>query len=128
MTKKISLEDFIRANPDMSNAEIVKARGASLGSIYSARWRIKRDAKINLVRKTEPEATTPDMVNHPPHYTDGGIETIDYIQAKLTPDEFRGFCRGNAIKYISRAGKKGSAVEDIAKAAWYISRLDGVVR
>lgn len=64
-----------------------------------------------------------DMVNQPPHYTDGGIETIDYLQAKLTAEEFTGFCKGNALKYLSRAGKKGGGAEDIAKAAWYTNRL-----
>jgi hypothetical protein len=64
-----------------------------------------------------------DMVNHPPHYKTGGIEAIDYIQAKLTPEEFAGFCKGNALKYISRAGHKGSAAEDTRKAIWYLQRL-----
>lgn len=64
-----------------------------------------------------------DMVNHPPHYTDGGIETIEYLRAKLTPAEFRGFCKGNALKYLSRAGKKGSETEDCEKAQWYLAQL-----
>jgi hypothetical protein len=67
-----------------------------------------------------------DMVNHPPHYKTGGIEAIDYIQAKLTPEEFAGFCKGNALKYISRAGHKGSAAEDTLKAIWYLQRLISV--
>ena len=61
-----------------------------------------------------------DNVKHPAHYCDGGIETIDYIRAKLTPEEFIGYCKGNALKYISRAGKKGDASEDLAKAAVYL--------
>jgi len=68
-------------------------------------------------------ATESDQVNSPSHYTTGGIEAIDYIQAKLTPEEFRGFCRGNALKYISRAGNKNDASEDYSKAIWYINRL-----
>ena len=43
---------------------------------------------------------------NPDHYKSGGIEAIDYIQAKLSPEEFAGYCRGNALKYISRAGRK----------------------
>lgn len=61
-----------------------------------------------------------DMVNHPPHYTDGGIETADFIEAKAL-----NWQRGNAVKYISRAGKKGDAEkerEDIRKAIWYLER------
>jgi len=65
----------------------------------------------------------PDPVTAPPHYTDGGIETIDYLRAKLTPDEFKGFCKGNALKYISRAGKKGEAKQDYEKAKWYLDKL-----
>ena len=67
-----------------------------------------------------------DNVNHPAHYTDGQIEVIDYIQ-----DKCFNFCRGNAIKYISRAGKKDKAkeIEDLQKAIWYlnkeIERLNG---
>lgn len=60
-----------------------------------------------------------DPVNRPAHYTDGNIEVIDYIE-----DKKLGFCLGNAIKYISRAGKKDPSkeVEDLNKAIWYINR------
>lgn len=58
-----------------------------------------------------------DLVNSPPHYTDGGIETIDFIEAKGL-----GYHLGNCIKYISRAGKKGDGVEDLKKAQWYLNR------
>lgn len=64
-----------------------------------------------------------DMVNQPPHYKVGGVETIDYLAAKLSPEEFAGFCKGNALKYISRAGHKGDAAEDMRKAVWYLERL-----
>jgi len=64
-----------------------------------------------------------DMVNHPPHYTQGGIETIEYLEAKLTPEAFIGYLQGNCLKYLSRAAHKGSAIEDFKKAQWYINRL-----
>lgn len=70
-------------------------------------------------RKAKPKA---DMVNAPPHYTVGGIETIDYIKAKLTPEEFIGYLKGNVIKYTSRAGKKDDIVQDLEKAQWYMNR------
>jgi hypothetical protein len=66
------------------------------------------------------EYTPPaDPVNNPTHYTDGGIETIDYIEAKGL-----GYHLGNAVKYISRAGKKGTnqGLEDLRKAQWYLAR------
>ena len=64
-----------------------------------------------------------DMVNAPTHYTAGGIETIDVIKAKLTPEEYRGYLKGQVMKYTSRAGKKYDEVEDYRKAAWYLERL-----
>jgi hypothetical protein len=66
--------------------------------------------------------TKPDLVNNPPHYTVGGIETIDYIKAKLTPEEFIGYLKGNVIKYTSRAGKKDDVIQDLEKAQWYMNR------
>ena len=58
-----------------------------------------------------------DPVNHPSHYTDGKIEVIDFIT-----DKKLGFCLGNAVKYIARAGKKdpSKTIEDLEKAIWYI--------
>lgn len=44
----------------------------------------------------------PDMVNKPPHYTTGNVECIDAIRAALTAEEFRGYCKGNVIKYTFR--------------------------
>ena len=68
---------------------------------------------------TADEKKADDPVNHPAHYTDGKIEVIDYIR-----DKKLGFCLGNAIKYISRAGKKDptKTVQDLRKAIWYIER------
>lgn len=62
-----------------------------------------------------------DPVNHPAHYTAGTIECIDAIQAALTPEQFVGYCRGNAMKYIWRADRKGGA-QDLQKAIWYLNR------
>lgn len=60
-----------------------------------------------------------DNVNHPSYYTNGKVEVIDAIEAWGL-----NFHRGNAVKYIARAGKKNKAkeVEDLEKAAWYIHR------
>jgi len=63
------------------------------------------------------EAHHTDMVNHPPHYTVGGVETIDFIEAKEL-----GYNLGNAVKYITRADHKGDKHEDLCKARWYINR------
>ena len=65
-----------------------------------------------------------DVVNHPPHYTQGGIEAIDAIESALTPEEFRGYCKGNALKYIWREKHKGQD-ESLKKAIWYLNRALG---
>jgi hypothetical protein len=64
-----------------------------------------------------------DAVNHPPHYKVGGIEAIDYMKAKSTPEEFRGHLRLTVLKYISRTGHKDDALQDLKKARWYLNKL-----
>lgn len=63
-----------------------------------------------------------DAVNKPSHYTYGKIECIDYIQDKLSKEEFQGACKFNVLKYVSRAGKKHNTKEDLQKARWYIDK------
>ena len=65
----------------------------------------------------------PDMVNHPDHYTVGGVETLDVIEAKLSQSEFQGYCLGNILKYLMRAGYKGKQLEDLKKAQFYLNRM-----
>lgn len=64
-----------------------------------------------------------DQVNSPDHYTHGGIETWEYILAKLGANGFLAYCSGNVIKYVSRAPYKGKELEDLKKAQWYINRM-----
>jgi hypothetical protein len=71
---------------------------------------------------SEPETPQPNPVTSPAHYTAGEIECIDAIRAALTPEEFRGFCKGNVIKYTWRERHKGQD-ESLAKAVWYLERL-----
>lgn len=78
------------------------------------------DRAIKIIEDFRNVATaTDDAVNHPSHYTDGKIEVIEFIE-----DKNLGFHLGNAVKYISRAGKKdpNKTVEDLNKAKWYIER------
>ena len=72
-----------------------------------------------LTKKVKITVNEYDPVNHPAHYTDGKIEVIDFIL-----DKKLGFCLGNAVKYIARAGKKDESktVEDLRKAIWYLER------
>ena len=80
--------------------------------------------EINFVkteRKDEVEPTN-DAVQHPSHYTQGGIECIDAIKASMTADGFCDYCKGNIIKYIWRWRDKGG-VEDLRKASVYLDWL-----
>lgn len=62
-------------------------------------------------------------VNHPKHYTVGGYEALDVIRAKLSPEEYRGYLKGNILKYIMRANYKGSHNNDCLKADFYTGEL-----
>lgn len=66
-----------------------------------------------------------DYVNHPPHYTAGKYETIDIIEDVLSIEGLKGMCIGNALKYLTRAGKKypDKEIEDLKKAVWYINKI-----
>ena len=66
------------------------------------------------IEMEEPKA---DPVNHPEHYKTGGIETIDFIEAKNL-----GYNLGNVVKYITRADHKGNKLQDLQKAQWYLNR------
>jgi hypothetical protein len=104
-TSSVSVEEILEASEKNNDEVMVEiAHKASQGK---AKQRTK---------------TKPDLVNSPPHYTAGGIETIDYIKAKLTPEEYVGYLKGNVIKYTSRAGKKDDMVQDLEKAQWYMNR------
>mgnify|MGYP006000748631 CR=1 FL=1 len=67
-----------------------------------------------------------DMVNHPSHYTQGGIECIDALESMLGKDAFIAYCRGTAVKYLWRTGHKWDDVEDLKKAVWYIEKAISV--
>ena len=85
---------------------------------------LKEETKIEnyKVPVIPPLKKSHDPVNCPSHYTTGSIEFIDYIQEKLTPEEFRGYIKGNVIKYLTREQHKNGD-EDIRKAQWYLNRL-----
>jgi hypothetical protein len=64
-----------------------------------------------------------DAVNSPPHYTAGGIEAIDAIEAALSDEGFRGALKANVLKYLWRYEKKADPISDLRKARWYLDRL-----
>lgn len=76
---------------------------------------------FDRVKDSNDVALEPDLVAHPPHYNAGKIECIEFIEDQgFGP----GFCIGNAIKYIARAGRKNPEheIEDLEKAVWYLKR------
>jgi Protein of unknwon function (DUF3310) len=126
-TKAAKIRAYIENNSQATAREIAAATGASVATVYNIRYekiaaQRKWEAKLRAMSELETvvvENPVADPVNHPAHYTDGGIETIDYIEAKGL-----GYHLGNAVKYISRAGKKGTnqGLEDLRKAQWYLAR------
>lgn len=144
--KKLTTAEKIRremkANPTMSIGDIAK----KFNTRYQNVWTIKKNmspkkATKKAIGKSAPvvgvgdeyeqkdgkwrvvavaTSDTPikaDNVNHPAHYKTGGIETIDFIEAKQLS-----YHLGNAVKYISRADHKGNRLEDLQKARWYLDR------
>ena len=70
---------------------------------------------------------SPDMVNSPSHYQLDGLVAIDIIKTSLTADEYLGYLKGNALKYMLREPFKGNAKQDVAKAQWYLERYHALV-
>lgn len=68
-----------------------------------------------------------DRINHPDHYTHGGLECIQAIEAALGPQGAMDYCRGNAMKYLWRCMYKKNTLKDLQKAEWYIQRAQQYV-
>lgn len=66
-----------------------------------------------------------DEVNQPVHYNTGSIECITAIEASMSQEQFRGYLKGNCLKYLWRYEYKGKPVQDLEKAEWYLKRLLG---
>lgn len=140
--KKLSMSAKIRRymekHDNAKPKEIADALGCPVSRVYAITYRIKKGLntqdkpKRAYVRKVRAETKLwhppmalpmpepePDPVNHPSHYKIGGIETIDFIEAKGL-----GYHLGNVVKYITRAGHKGTSngMEDLQKARWYLDR------
>jgi hypothetical protein len=82
---------------------------------YVSRQLALKEKPLDPVVFTYP-AVEDDVVNSPKHYIAGGIEVYDFIVAKELNYEL-----GNVVKYVSRAGRKGSKLEDLHKAQWYLT-------
>lgn len=102
--------------------ENTKQGNSFWSNIYSEAEGIKfENDMLWLLEDTQKEQDT-DAIN-PNHYKIGGIETIDYMKAKSTKEEFRGHLRLTALKYLSRYGQKDDELQELQKAKWYLDRL-----
>jgi len=141
------VREYRKLNPQATAETVAKDLGIKLSTVHNTKYRDKKfgTPKRKYTKRARSEwrtvavatSNTPfdpalpitmeepkvDMVNQPPHYKVGGIEVIDFIKAKLTPEEFRGYLKGNVLKYTSRAGHKDDAGQDIGKLVWYATKL-----
>ncbi len=128
---------YIAKHPNAKAKEVAKATGVTLAYVYNITSKAKRAGDTAFkasVGRGRPRmktiavsisntsvsgrmATAADNVNHPAHYKTGGIETIDFIEAKSLD-----YHLGNVVKYITRADHKGNRKEDLLKAQWYLNR------
>lgn len=97
----------------------------SVGTVgVEGETRVLEVPKPNVLEVRRPKAkikaVSLDPVNSPSHYKVGGIETIDFIEAKDL-----GYNLGNVVKYITRAHHKGELLQDLKKAQWYLNREVG---
>lgn len=145
LSKTSKIRAYIAEHPQAKAREVANALKLTVQYVHQVIYKMKKEAKIPTAVDTTtgytPEQTAElvyglvsgkkhrmkgadivathhtDMVNHPPHYKAGGIETIDFIEAKEL-----GYHLGNVIKYVSRADHKGNKLEDLKKAQWYLNR------
>jgi len=149
--KRLSMSEkvrrFLAANPNAKAKYVAEQLGVKISLVYAVKYKKtnkvspavpkakpvdidavhKKEGWSPLAVATSGVSVKPDLVNHPPHYKAGGIETIDFIQAKLTREEYIGYLKGSALKYASRIGKKGAPDIDAGKMAWYATKLRDVL-
>jgi len=89
----------------------------SIDKVTPAEWDALTAVNNLSIRKK------PDPVEQPDHYNKGAIEAIEAIKASMPDNEFHGYLKGNALKYLWRYDYKGKPIEDLRKCKWYIERL-----
>jgi hypothetical protein len=121
-TKKVLA--YLEKYPNAKPAEVAKKFKMGVQYVYKLRSDIKLDKALTMSKpsamflvKSSLVKEVKDNVNSPTHYTTGGIETIDFIEAKTL-----NYNLGNVVKYVSRSDYKGKKLEDLKKARWYLCR------
>lgn len=131
---------YVAKHPDAKPSVVAKATGVDLAYVYVVKAKAKKKAqaeaelgwklsqgrsqlrgrppmRMKTIATFTSNVSVKDNVNHPEHYKTGGIETIDFIEAKSL-----GYHLGNVVKYVTRADHKGNRLEDLKKAQWYLNR------
>lgn len=125
------IRQYMKDHPTATPKETAAALKVKVENVYVERNKAKkgrgRTKSITLTLPKNTESTVEsviekqlkviDNVNHPAHYKVGGMETIDFIEAKQL-----GYNLGNVIKYVTRASHKNNMYEDLCKARWYLNR------
>ena len=128
LTNTARVLKYLHRRPNEKASVIAKALGVSIQTVYQVKHTHKKEGKLPSTTAPNaqmslalfsgsPKEEVKDNVNSPPHYKVGGIETIDYIEAKSL-----NYNLGNVVKYVSRSDYKGSKIEDLKKARWYLCR------
>lgn len=135
LTNTAKVLNFVRKNPKAKAKEVAQATKVPVASVYQIIHKSKKDQALTMsaspavLIKYPPKReklrmkSTTDNVNHPAHYKVGGIETIDFIEAKSL-----NYNLGNVVKYLTRADHKGNRKQDLEKARWYLNREIGVTK
>lgn len=117
MKKSMAEKILVLLEKGWKAKQIAEKLNVSTAYVYVVKSKAGKKVKSEGAAPPVEPAKPVDMVNHPPHYTVGGIETIDFIEAKTL-----GYNLGNAVKYITRAYWKGDALQDLQKAEFYLKR------
>ena len=123
-TKTTKVLAYLENNPNAKVIDVANKFKMPVQYVYKLRANIKLDKALTMSKpsamflvKSSLVKEVKDNVNSPTHYTTGGIETIDYIEAKSL-----NYNLGNVVKYVSRSDYKGKKLEDLKKARWYLCR------
>jgi len=117
--KNMSIDDITKEQWDT-----LRAKEIGRDSKFQVQWLDADEEEEEDAPNEHPVFGNPvDMVESPPHYNNGSIECIEAIEAMLSKDEYIGYLRGNALKYMWRFRYKSKPFEDLRKARWYEERL-----
>ena len=102
----------------------LRTKDRAKGAKFQVQWHEEEEEEDDMPNE---HPLFSDEVNKPQHYNNGSIECIEAIEGMLTPEEYIGYLRGNAVKYQWRCRYKGHPIVDIRKARWYLERWEAYI-